>query len=459
MSISLDILTPSGQVGFVEYKRSFVVNGKIKSDANIPNNCTLLINIKDNKNNIVRFVKCDKKNKEYLLDYPSLIKYPSDLDVNDSKLKEFGFPELIVNDINNPNESIKNATIKCWFSDTEFKAIITSGSDINHGCIFDDGMNFVDENNNAYTILEKGNYLIEVILKNEYDVLAKSYKDFVIGQRDNQLICRFYPLSHKQAMIKFSNNNNYSIITDLLPGYLDSYLGVWLYHKGLLKMYRANDICLFEKSHVRMFNYLIDETSTSYATELAYLQNHNQINTDRFTSYYYDIGEAIVGINKPYERKGIIKEFGEDEYGLICRIDEIDNSLLENTYYIDERNTIYSHFDLGNVSLNSNKIAIMGVIKPIQLNPNDFILKDDNTYEILDYPYQMIYLFNIDDKRQVYKRYLNMERIDTQSIGKSVFEFYNTFELEEYNQINISVECVYKKGKIVKLKNIIIIKK
>ena len=104
--------------------------------------------------------------------------YPNNMDSDRSKFLEFGFPELMVDDINNPDLTIRKATIKCWYSDSEFKAIITNGSDIEHGCIFDDGMNFADDNNEPYSILNEGLYKIEVVLEHNNELLAKTYKDF-----------------------------------------------------------------------------------------------------------------------------------------------------------------------------------------------------------------------------------------------------------------------------------------
>ena len=410
--------------GFVEFKRSFVVQGFFE-DIEVSDDSLLRINLlKDNR--IVRFVE-NSKNQQFPLYYKDLIAYPEDMDEGREKLKQFGFPELIVKDINNVDDSLRDATIKCFYDDKSFKAIIISGSDTSHGTIFDDGMNYYDENKNPYSLLDMGDYTIEVIL----DSNGKKYietKKITIGRRKDQLICRFNPLSHRDRMVKWCNDNNYSIISDILPGYLDTYLGTWLYHMGLLKMCRANDICLFDDVNVRMFVYLVDETSTSYETELAYLQSSNKID-ERFHAYHYTLGEDSV--------KGIKSEIVEfkDDILYVCRVDKIKD-INENRYYIDESNIIETYPDLNNICVDKySNIAIMGVIKPWKMNSEDFILKDDNTYEIKNKPEIIRYIIN----GEVIDRKANMERIDKQSIGKSVFEFYNNFTVED-KDLDISIE-------------------
>lgn len=450
--IKLEITLPSENIGFVEYRRSFCVEGIIISDEIIDDNCELSINIYDENNQAVRNVRCDKKYKDMYLDHPDLIRYNDELDSNLDKLKEFGFPLLVVDDINEPLNTLYKASIKAWYSDNKFKAIIVNASNVECGAIADDGFDLKDDDGNPYHCLPQGKYTIEVILKNNNSILSKTEKEFVIAKRASQLIGRFNPISHKERLIEFAKKNNIAIITDLIPGYLEPYLGKWYYHMGLLKMYRANDLCLFENTNVVMFNYLIDKTSTSYETEIGYLQANNKINDIQV--YYYDLGEEnIDGI------KSNVLTFKNNEYGHICRIDEISNGYMENVYYLDRRNVCKSHLDLNEVIVD-NIFAISGIIKPTQLNPDDFILKNDNTYQMLDYPDIIRYYINIDGKNIVDDRKLGMERIDNDhSIGKSVYEFYNIFNFKEFNHIEIKCECIYAKGMKVDIKDKIIINK
>lgn len=447
MNVKLEITSPSGNVGFVESKRSFVVEGNIISDVAIPEDCVLSIEVYDANHNIVRYISCKHKNGNIFYSHPDLVTYSDELDPNRIAMREFGFPILSVDDIDSPYDSLNKGNIKAWYNNFCFKAVVINGSDSRIGTIFKTGIEFVDENNKPYEFLDNGKYRIEVYLKYHDEILNSCFKEIIIGYRDRHLICRFNPLSHKQAMIDWCKTQNISIITDLIPGYLDAYLGKWYYHMGLLKMYRANDIYLFEKANVIMFDYLIDSTSTSYETELAYLQA-NCLIEERLSVYYYDIGEANI-----LDRKANIKRLENNEYGIFCRVDEIDNISEENKYYLNRAGVNKSHFDLKNIEIESESIAIMGVIKPIQLDPNDFVLKDDNTYEIYDYPEIIRYRFNIDGNIVEYDRKLNMERIDDESIGFSVYEFYNKFNIKNYKNILIEAKCIYHNGRVVNIPN------
>lgn len=447
MNVNIEITTPSNEFGFVEYKRSFCVEGKLISDAPISNDSKLIINLFDNNNNVVRSVHSDYINEPIYAYYPGLITYGESEDENRLKMQEFGFPLLRVENINKPLETINKASIKCWHNNNSFKGIIISASSTNSGALFNSDFNLVDDDNNEFNLLDMGEYKLEIILLSNDEVLAEVSKRIVIGKREKQLIGRFNPISHKNRLIKWCEDNNVSVIVDTLPGYLDSYLGNWKYHKGLLKTYRANDLCLFEDVDVCLFDYLIDKTSTSYETELGYLQKTNKMN--RVSTYYYNIGEAEVG---DIEAKTL--KFNNDEYGRICRIDVLNTNCEDNVYYLDRRNVLKSIFDLDNVTIDGSIIAIMGVIKPIQLNPNDFVLNDDNTYDMLDYPDIVRYRFN---NKDIIDRKTNMERIDVNSIGNSVYEFYNVFDINDYVNgefIVINVECIYKKGKIVPIDTI-----
>lgn len=448
MTISLEFTLPSGDIGFVEDKRAFCVQGIIQSDTKLKEDTLLRIELINSKKEIVRFIECDRKNKDIYRYFDGLTTYKEELDRGREKLSEFGFPELVVDDINKPLESIRKATIKAWYNDTCFKGIFINASNVEHGALLDDGMDFVDENGKSYSLLEKGKYTIKASLYDNGKKLCSKEKKIVIGQRKNQLIYRFNPVSHKERMISWGKENDFSENEDLMPGYLESYLGKWYYHLGLLTMYRANDICMYEKANIKMFIYLIDKTSTSYETELAYLQSKEALKDNkRFTYYHYDIGEAVIG-----ERKAKILEFKEDEDIYLCRIDILNKKINDNVYYLDRRDVKGVIFDFENVEVDGGSdIAVMGIVKPKQMDKNDFVLRKDNTYEIKNYPYIMRYTFYIDEDKFSIDKYLNMERIDDESIGTSVYEFYNTIHIDEEmkgKEVKVLVESIDYKGNI-----------
>ena len=144
-------------------------------------------------------------------------------------------------------------------------------------------------------------------------LLAEEKKQIRIGIREEAAIVRFNPIQHRRRMEEWCGKNGFTIINDPLPGYLDPYLGKWYYHMGLLPYYRSNDIAVYAEARVNMFVYLCDPHSTSYETELAYLQCKERVDDGRwFRAYHYDIGEYAVG-----DRKGDIVPFG---VAITCQI-------------------------------------------------------------------------------------------------------------------------------------------
>lgn len=458
----LTIELPSGEQPLVEYGRHFNVHGEIKHEKELPEDAVLTVRLLDSKGEVLRYALQNRKNNHNLYVYhPDLTAYPEEMDPKRKGIYDFGFPELLVKDMDNPMDSIKDATIKCWYSDNYYKAVIPSGTGTKQGMIFDDGVGFLDENGEPYPMLEMGDYQIEVELKaSSGEILARAIKNIQIGKRESQAIVRFNPPEHKSKMIKWCRDNRYSVIKDLLPGYLDSYTGTWLYHMGLLKMYRANDIALYKDVPVHMFVYLIDPSSTSYETELAYLQTRRVIDDPKmFCAYHYDIGEALVGKGRAYERYGKIVEFHEDEYLALCRVDVVNDKARENVFNLNEKAVTAMYFDINEVTVTAgDTIAISGVVKPWQLDPKDFKLKSDNTYEIGDSVQELHYEIDDGETVKTQKRSLLMERIDKKPIGKSVYEFYNLFFIDpswEGKKLTIKVtpcdKCGEKKNASKKL--------
>ncbi len=432
--VRLSITIPSGEDPLVDYGRHFNVQGSIRSDRSLPDDAVFIIRLSDDKGHVLRHVKQHKKDNHNLyLDHPDLTSYPEETDPGRRGIAEFGFPELLVRDIGAPMDSFRDATIKCWYSDTCFKAVIASGTGPEQGRIFDDKVGLTDENGNPYPMLLPGDYLIEAELRTSGGKkIACAQKSIRIGRRRSQAIVRFNPLEHKRNMTRWCKKMGIGIETDVIPGYLDAYKGIWLYHMGLLPMYRANDIEMYKDVPIHMFFYLIDPTSTSYETELAFLQSEGEVkDPSMFHAYHYDIGEAVVGQGKPYERHGKVVEFPSDEYLALCRVDVVNGKAKENVYDLSGKAVEQVIFDTDDVTVESGStIAVTGVVKPWQSDPEDFRLRPDNTYEISDGVSELHY--EISDGSEVKRetRKLLMERIDKDSIGTSVYEFYNLFTID-----------------------------
>ena len=383
---------------------------------------------------LVRHVSQNRMNDERLwLDHPDLTSYTEELDPRKQKLMKFGFPELQVKDVDRPEESFHDATIKCFYDSRSYKALIVSASDVSHGRILESGVDLCDENGEPYHALEEGDYTIIVKLSDRERELAHAGKRIRIGKRKKAAIVRFNPLEHRKRMKEWCQEEGFAIVEDTLPGYLEPYLGTWYYHMGLLPWYRSNDVTIYENAKVHMFVYLCDPASTSYETELAYLRKKGSVgDPEKFVAYAYDIGEAILGKGKFYERRGKICRFEEDEDLRICRIDLLKENGEENVFDLDEADIEDIFYDWKDIEIKAGSaIAVNGVVKPWQLKEEDVILRRDNTYEI--HHEVSIIRYEIDDgeDRKTEDRKLLLERIDEKPIGKSVYEFRNIFRFNK----------------------------
>lgn len=451
---------PSGEMPTVAYGSHFSVVGKICHQSALPEDAILTVKLIDGEGRMLRFARQDRKNNPNIYAcHPDLTCYEESLDPGREKMKRFGFPELMVRDLNAPEASMRDATIKCWYSDDTFKALIVSATDQAHGLICDDGVCFADENGNPYTVLPRGRYtLVAELADDGGTLLARATKELMIGDREDQLICRFNPIAHRKNMTAWSEQTGFFIMNDPLPGYLDPYLGHWDYHMGLLPLYRACDLAMFEEPKIRMFVYLIDPTSTSYETELAFLQSKGYVaSPERFEAYHYDIGEAELG-----ERKGEIRPFEEDSFLHVYRVDTVNEKAQENIFVLNGEGVITSVFDTDVVKVCSGeKIAITGVVRPWQLDPEAFVLRADNTYEIRDTVEKMIYVFDDGERRQRVVRNLLMERInDGKSIGQSVYEFYNLFRIDPVwkgKRVTVEITAADHRGENLQAKQTIVL--
>ena len=451
--ISLKITNPSGDYPEIHFRRHFRVDGKITSSDDLPDDLVLSVTLFDHENRPVRKV-CSFRKNDLRADVfnKGLTCYSDQLDPGRKKMQEFGFPEIMVDDTEHPEQSVRKASIKCFYSDRNFKSVIASGSDTEHGMVFDDGIGFLDDNSKPYEVLPKGEYKICVSLcTKEGTELAKDEKNIIICSNKKQIICRFNPDSHHDNMIRWSEESGIPIINDLVPGYLSPYLGKWFYHMGLLKMYRANDISMYVSSEVHMFVYLTDPSSTSYETELAFLETLERVEDPQyFSAYCYDIGEADGGKKGFFERKGKIIRFEENEFMKLCRVDTVSDEAKENVFFIDFRNVMKTaFFDEKIVLTAGTKVAFTGVVRPMQFDKSGYVLKPDNTYCIENEIDFLRYTFRYNKKTFSEDRRLLMERVDDEPIGSSVYEFYNIFDIPDNLKdctVNVSIDVYDRNG-------------
>ena len=480
MKIRLEITDPSEEDSIVEYRRHISVQGRIlyetgsgeetgeggpgegtvesgpgegtgeggpgedgswTPEGRIPLGISFTFLLKNEKGDVLREVGTDIKNNRNIYAYhPLLTTYPEEMDPGRRDFVAYGFPPLVVKSIASPMESLRDASIKAWFSDQEFKAMFVAATDMEHGLIFDDGMGFLGADGQPLDLLPEGNYVIEVLLRDEEGTeLAIATRKIRIGSYPDVAIVRFNPPSHKARMLEWFKTKNIHVLNDLIPGYLDSYLGPWLYHKGLLPMYLAGDISQYANSVVHMFLYLLDPTSTSYSTELAFLEEQGVVeNVERMHFYYYDIGEAslskvvrgnagtadtvgdvvdagMVGDSGNVgTRTAEILEFAPFDYLALTRIDLVDGQCKENVYDTTESHTVKSLVDLEKEPLEiptGQRFAITGVVRPWQICQEDIHRLKDNTYEWWDGFSRVHYIFDDGEKTWEEDRKPGMERL------------------------------------------------
>ncbi|MCR4854918.1 MAG: hypothetical protein K5908_02000 [Erysipelotrichaceae bacterium] len=444
--IHIDI--PSGISPLIEYRRDLAVQGRLEGD--IESDMILHVELLDENGTVLRRTCASRKNDDRLwLNHPDLVSYEEELDPKKEKLKAFGFPELLVKDLCDPLASVHDATIKCSYSDSAFKSLIVSGTDVRHGRVLESGLDLRDEDGEPYETLPEGLYTLRVRLCDREDLpLAEEKKQIRIGIRKEAAIVRFNPKQHRKRMEEWCGKNGFTIINDPLPGYLDPYLGKWYYHMGLLPYYRSNDIAVYAQARVNMFVYLCDPHSTSYETELAYLQSKRRVDDGEwFRAYHYDIGEYAVG-----DRKGNIVPFADDDVLCLCRVDVVNEKTKENVYDLSERNRIRSFFDEEEMIVNAGeRIAVSLIVRPRQLDPADVVLTKENIYVYKDQI--SILSYEIDDGQKCFheERKLLMDRIDEgASIGLSVYEAYNVFPIPETSKgkiLEFRIRALDQRGK------------
>lgn len=449
MSWQLSITDPSGEYPLIEEHRHFSVEGTITHTEPLAEDAVVTVEVLDQGGAVLRFARQERKdNRNLWTACPLLTGYPKGMDDDWRHLKAYGFPPLLVRDLADPQASLRDATIKCWYDDTTFKAIIITATDVEHGLLLDDHMRFTDDEGRPYTGLPKGNYTIRVSLSDRNGKrLAVTEKPIRIGTYPDVAINRFNPPEHRRRMNAWCKEHRIHVLNDLVPGYLNPYLGPWFYHMGLLPMYLASDVSQYVESHVHLFVYLLDESSTSYSTELAFLETRGVIeDPERLSVYHYDIGEAVIGDGK----RGTILRFPEGQFLWIYRIDLTDSLAEENRYDVSGKSVVQAQTDKHHLAVPAGQpFAVTGVVRPWQFDPGDFTLLESNAYRWENAVETIRYRFKSGGRSWEERRTLHMERIDTKPIGNSVLEFYNLFTLPESergNMVTITATACDRKG-------------
>ena len=157
------IITAPSEVGLVIAPgRHFKVSGTLEGD--VPGDATMKVALLDADGREVRFAATNAKGTDRV----DTSWYNGEIteltDGTDFTEIAYTAPELVVADVNAPEASAHDATVKCVYTDNSFSALITSATDPAHGLFVDDGYGLVDHDRNPYDALPEGAYSIVTTL-------------------------------------------------------------------------------------------------------------------------------------------------------------------------------------------------------------------------------------------------------------------------------------------------------
>lgn len=431
----ITVTVPSDENGPVTPGHSFFVRGDIKGDRAIPEGASLRVSVLDGNGKELRFAESSTKDDQRIDCFcDAFFYYADDVDPKRSDVTAKEFPFLIVD---GSERSLKNANIKCWFSDDGFNAFIPYATDVEHGLLIDDGVGYTDAAGNAYNALPDGDYTAAAVLRDGAGhELARAEKGFSIQPAQSAILCRFHPDEHYEKMKKFAADENLSMNIDYVPGYYKDPNGND--RGGMRAMFIGGDCALYNGSHVTMFEYLASPASSSLTFELPFVEkNFNIDDPERFTACYYDIGEPSLQVGERALDGRIVKAENGDKLCL-CRADlskSAEEGVLDfNNAQIVSTDTEFTD-GISRVAAEDCMLAVAGVVVPHQLKDEDVLFDpDSNRTGLLNRVEKIVYL------------------VRDGSEYDSVLEFYHVFSKDEIapdREYEVSLYGVDKNGQQV----------
>ena len=437
-------ITINEPVEKIEAGLHMYVKGDLSSETGIPSDATLRIELLDADGNIVRHVSCSEKNSRNMwLYYPGLQYYDEETDPGRKELEAFGWPEIMVRDVDDPEASFLDATIKCWYSDTDFKGMFIYATDPEHGLAFDDTIGFRDENGGAYDALAIGPYTVRITLTAaDGAVLGRAEKAFEINYYPEKIAVRFSPAKHRIHVMAWAASHGYKDLGAAVPGYIESMNGHgYLFDMGIIPLNRASNLAFYTTGKIHWFDYNITTTCSTYVIEHAVIQNMGDIeNPDRFVVHHYDIGELSISNDLGVEESGRIVSFEEGDHLDLCRIDLVSDEAEENVYYADARNVVAVKPLTGEAAndpivIDGPRFAVMGVIRPFQLDAEDIHFDpSDNSFSFSNRPETVLYqITDGQGNTKTVEKKAELFRCALKIPATSIFEFYSIFDAEDFD--------------------------
>lgn len=420
----------------VEYNRHFNGRGFFnKHQEPFPEDAVFYAELLDKDGRQVRHCSTNKKHDQNLfVTYPGL--YYSDSyrrkDPDFQVLKDFGFAELLVKDLEDPYASFRDATIKCYYDDEKFDFFFCSASDKAHGAYVDDTIGFVDEKGEPFSSIPVGPYTIHVTLTTkDGEQLAEAFHDIQILKNRNVLVGRFDPIEHMYTMMQFSADHHVFFTPDALVGFIIPYFGGYVDgeysgHLGLRSLFASQDLVKYMADEVYFFNYLMSPVSMSYTLEIPFLQSREFLKRKdcRFHAFYYEYGEpSLKGKKLPSH------ECKEGELMHLYRVDLVNEKAKENFFNLNEEALVEPILDRENIQIPVGAtFAVTGVVNPYPRAKEEYTFHEDsNTFSFsADYK-KLCYTITYGDREENEEREFLMVRYKDFPIGDSAYEFYNLF--------------------------------
>lgn len=451
--VKLEITAPS-EIGLVIAPgRHFKVSGTLEGD--VPGDATMKVALLDADGREVRFAATNGKGTDRV----DTSWYDGEITLlaRDTDFAEIAYtaPEMAVADVDAPEASAHDATVKCVFTDDSFFALITSATDPAHGLVGEDGYALVDHDGNPYDALPEGAYtVVASLMDKDGSVLASASRDIEIGRKSGTVIHEITNPTVKakggDALLnQWAEAENATLLSDLLPGMFGPY-----YQMTTLPMSIGAETAEYLPGPILVLLYGNTTKSISYRVEISqFLQLQHNVENPEIASYYaFDLGEPRFS-----DRTAKIIALAQDENMRICRVDLVNDEARDGVFLTTEAQVLGYDADASDgFTVSSDKaFAVAGVMKPYQLQ-DDELVKDDSTfghYSYLNGAQTLAYTFvSMDggDAFTVEKR-AGVSRIDepTEESLPAVYEFYNVFPagtLKAGERYDVSVQAFDQKG-------------
>ncbi len=279
----------------------------------------------------------------------------------------FLMPDLVFN-ADKP-ESSSDASIKCYFKDGYYFALILGGN-FQSDIVLPEG----EES------LSAGKYTLCVSAEDSNKTVKKAEKEILLAVTPDKVLSRFSPDNHLKKVTDFANEAGYRLYLDPMPGYWSPSSFIKgqeenPYFSEFLDRWQTADAQEYQEGNVHFFIYNIKPTSTSQAVEMAAIQKTNGVNT-RLNNYCYDIGEPFISYTgfdaKAKELNGNIVGLEEGDTLRFNRAELTLEPERDNYYIVHDPAVKEIDVDTFLISVEPKRhLTLFGTVTPIQNDADD----------------------------------------------------------------------------------------